>query len=164
MKINTHFKYLSSIWFIIIEVFTCLGLQTSSIGESDSLCPRRGRKRHSGSWLLETRSRQRLRGDSVQFIALEFRVTFINAQRQHLPTLNISGAWLYHDKNILISRKTIDYFGRQRIRSRHTSDLRKNKNARSKTLQCHKYVHREANRKTHSAQGVTGHVIPTNAV
>jgi len=125
-----------------MEVFACLGLETSSIGESDSLCPSRGRKRHSGSRLLEARSRLRLRGDSVQFIALEFRVTFINAQRQHLPTLNINGACLYHDKNILISKKTIDYFGRQRTRSRHTSDLRKNKNARCKAPRVNTYTER----------------------
>ena len=97
----------------------------SSVSECDSLSPRRGRKRYSGSRLLETRSKQGLRGDSVQFIALEFRVTFNNAQRQHLPTLKTNCACLYHDKSIPISRKTIDYFGRQRIRSRHTSDLTK---------------------------------------
>jgi len=39
----------------------------------------KGRRRYSVSRLFETRSKQRLRGDTVQFVALDSRVAFNNA-------------------------------------------------------------------------------------
>jgi len=116
---------------------------------------RRERKRHSGLLLLETRSRQGLTSGCAQFIALEFCVMFLTHNGNIYQLVTLSAACLYHDKNTRIAengrliRRTTNWL------TAHL-ELRKTKKARCKTLQCRKYARRGANRKTHSAQGVTG--------
>jgi len=79
----------------------------SSIGESDSLCPVKWRRRYSGSRLLETRSKQGI-----------WEVTLYNllpsALASHVIRLNGNVYWplaqtatcLYHDEETNISQKT----------------------------------------------------------
>jgi len=87
-----------------------------------------------------------LRGDTVQFIALDSLITLNGSAYRPLAQ---TAACLYHDEETNISQKTVDWSVRQQLAHDTTR-----KEGLCKTPQGHKYTHRKANRKTHPAQDV----------